>query len=267
MRWKTSSSERPSQDAILRLWEEYRETGDSRSRDRLILTFAPLVKHLAYGKIRGLPAHVGVEELISSGLEALIRSLDRYDPGKGATLEQFLWTRIRGAIMDELRRQDWAPRSLRRTEREVSRARRDFRAIHRRQPSDEEVSEAVGITEQKLRAHQRDLRAMSSVASLNVPVVDDERGSQEHGDLLVALDGDPEAAAFGKADSDALSAALATLSARERTVIRLLYFEEMTLVEIGQILGVSESRVCQIHRQVKARLHEQLAGGALALAA
>jgi RNA polymerase sigma factor FliA len=267
MRFTTSSSESPPQAEIVRLWEQYRDSGDSRLRDRLVLGFAPLVKYLADRTKRMLPAHVSDEELISSGLEVLVRSLDSYDPAKGATLEQFLWTRIRGAMLDELRRQDWAPRSLRKTERRVSCARRELRAVHRRQPSDEEVSEAVGITEQKLRAHQRDLRAMSSVASLNVPVVDDERGSQEHGDLLVALDGDPEAAAFGKADSDALSAALATLSARERTVIRLLYFEEMTLVEIGQILGVSESRVCQINRQVKARLHEQLAGGALALAA
>ena len=266
MQSETSSSERSSRAQNLALWHEYRESGDAKARDRLVLTFAPLVKYLAYGKVRALPAHVPVEELISSGLEALLRSLDRYDPEKGATLEQFLWARIRGAMVDELRRQDWAPRSLRRTERELSRARRDFRAIHHRQPSDEEVSLAVGITEEKLRAHETDARAMSSVASLNVLVSDDERGSLERGDLLVAHDGDPEAAAFGKVDSDALAAALAALTERERTVVGLLYFHDMTLVEVGQILGVSESRVCQINRQAKARLHEQLAGGVLALA-
>jgi RNA polymerase sigma factor for flagellar operon FliA len=262
----TSSRNDSSQARILRLWEEYRESGDARLRDRLTLTFAPLVKSLAYRKMRGLPAHAPVEELISSGLEALIAALDRYDPAKGATLEQYLWTRISGAIVDELRRNDCAPRSLRTTQRDVGRARRDFRAIHHRQPSDEEVSEAAGITVEKLHAHQQDELAMDSIGSLNVLISDREQGLTERGELLVASDGDPEAAAFGKVDSDALAAALDTLTARERTVIGLLYSEEMTLNEVGQVIGVSESRVCQINGAAKARLRERLAGGVLALA-
>jgi RNA polymerase sigma factor FliA len=264
MRSKTSSRDGSSRAQILRLWEEYRESGDARLRDRLTLTFAPLVKSLAYRKMRGLPPHASVEELISSGLEALIAALDRYEPAKGATLEQYLWTRISGAMIDELRRNDCASRSLRTTQRDVRGARRDFRAIHHRQPSDEEVSEAIGITVEKLHAHQRDELAVDSVGSLNVLISDRELGSTERGELLVASDGDPEAAAFGKVDSDALSAALENLTARERTVIGLLYYEEMTLVEVGQIIGLSESRVCQINGVAKARLRAQLAGGVLA---
>ena len=266
MQSKASSTDGSSRATTLRLWEEYRESGDARLRDRLTLTFAPLVKSLAYRKVRGLPAHASVEELISSGLEALITALDRFDPAKGATLEQFLWTRISGGMLDELRRSDWAPRSLRATQRELRGARRDFRAIHHRQPSDEEVSDAVGITVEKLHAHQRDELAMDTVASLNVMISDRDLGSTERGELLVAADGDPEAAAFGKVDSDALSAALDTLTARERTVIGLLHSAEMTLSEVGQIIGVSESRVCQINGVAKARLRVQLAGGVLALA-
>jgi RNA polymerase sigma factor for flagellar operon FliA len=267
MRFTNSSTDGPSRTSTLGLWKEYRETGDARLRDRLTLTFAPLVKSIAYRKLRGLPAHVPVEELISSGLEALITALDRYDPAKGATLEQFLWTRISGGIIDELRRNDWAPRSLRTTQRELRGARRDFRAIHHRAPSDEELSDAAGITVKKLHAHQQDELAMDSVSSLNVMVSDRELGSTERGELLVAPDGDPEAAAFGRVDSDALAAALDTLTVRERTVIGLLYSAEMTLGEVGQIIGVSESRVCQINRKAKIRLREQLelAGGALAL--
>ncbi|MEA2386940.1 MAG: polymerase sigma factor FliA [Thermoleophilaceae bacterium] len=266
MRLTTWTTERPMPAATLALWETYRESGDPRSRDRLVMTFAPLVKYLAYRKLRALPAHVSVEELISSGLEALLGALDRYDPAKGASLEQFLTARIRGAMLDELRRQDWAPRSLRTTERDVRHARRDLRAVHRRRPSDAEVGRAVGITPARLHTHQQDVLAMSAVGSLNAPVSDGELGSAERGDLLVALDGDPEAAAFGKADGEALATALATLTARERTVMGLLYIHEMTLVEVGQVLGVSESRVCQISGRVKARLHRELAGGALALA-
>ncbi len=266
MRFKTSSTDGSSGAQTLRLWEEYHRSGDARLRDRLTLTFAPLVKSLAYRKVRGLPAHAPVEELISSGLEALIGALDRFDPAKGATLEQYLWTRISGAMLDELRRNDCAPRSLRTTQRALRGARRDFRAIHHRQPSEEEVSDAVGITVEKLHAHQRDELEMDSVSSLNVMISDRDLGSTERGELLVSPDGDPEAAAFGKVDSDALSAALATLTARERTVIGLLYSAEMTLREVGQVIGVSESRVCQINGVAKARLREQLAAGALALA-
>ena len=232
-----------------------------------MLSFAPLVKYLAGKMKRALPAHVSGDELISSGLEALVRSLDRYDPDKGATLEQFVWTRIHGALVDELRRQDWAPRSLRKIEREVSGIRNNYRAVHRREPSDEELSAAVGITSEKLRAHCNDMRAKGSVASLNALVRDAEGGSLECGDLLVAADGDPEAAAFRSADSDALSGALEMLTTRQRTVLGLLYSQEMTLVEVGQIIGVSESRVCQISGEAKDRLHEHLAGGPLALAA
>src|SRR4051812_38755828 len=102
-----------SEDAQ-QLWRDYNRTRDTALRDRLIMTYAPLVKYIAYRKVRELPASCQVEDFISCGLEALINAIDRYDPEKGATLEQFAWTRIHGAILDELRRQDWAPRSVRR---------------------------------------------------------------------------------------------------------------------------------------------------------
>jgi RNA polymerase sigma factor for flagellar operon FliA len=263
MRVTRPSSQFPPQADTLRLWQEYRASGDSKLRDRLVLAFAPLVKSLAWGKKRALPAHFPVDELISSGQEALIRSLDRYDPEKGGTLEWFLWRRIGSAMIDELRSQDSASRAMRVTERTVSDARRDFCASHRRQPSAKEISAATGITEARLHVHRRDLCAIGSVGSLNAPVGEDEHGA-ERGDLLVAGDGDPEAVAFATADSDALSAALATLSDRERTVIGLRYFHEMTLGDVGELVGLSESRVCQINNRAKGQLRQQLAGGILA---
>src|ERR1700761_1532280 len=126
----TERADRLSADQALELWREYKRTGDRRLRDRLVLTFAPMVKFIVYRKVREIPARCEVEDFISCGLEALIRSIDRYDPDKGATLEQFAWTRIHGAVLDELRRRDWAPRSLRRWERDISRARERFIALH-----------------------------------------------------------------------------------------------------------------------------------------
>src|SRR6202012_1390779 len=130
---------RLSAEQSLDLWREYQRTGDSRLRDRLVLTFAPMVKYIVYRKIREMPARCEVDDFISCGLEALIKSIDRYDPEKGATLEQFAWTRIHGAVLDELRRFDWAARSLRRMEREMSRARERFNAIHGRKPTKAEL--------------------------------------------------------------------------------------------------------------------------------
>ena len=111
----TQEGHRISAEEVLALWTAYHDSGDRRMRDRLVLTFAPMVKYIVYKKIREIPARCEVEDFISCGLEALIRSIDRYDPAKGATLEQFAWTRIHGAVLDELRRHDWAPRSAWRT--------------------------------------------------------------------------------------------------------------------------------------------------------
>ena len=125
-----------------RCGSEYRRTGEARLRDRLVFMFTPMVRYIVYRKVREVPAQCDVEDFLSCGLEALIRSIDRYDPDKGATLEQFAWTRIHGAVLDELRRHDWAPRSLRRAERAINSARDSFIAEHERQPTREELAGA-----------------------------------------------------------------------------------------------------------------------------
>ena len=108
---------------VLAIWQEYQRTDDRELRDRLIFMFMPMVRYIVYRKVREVPAQCDVEDFLSCGLEALIRSIERYDPDKGATLEQYAWTRIHGAVLDELRRHDWAPRSLRRDERAINNAR------------------------------------------------------------------------------------------------------------------------------------------------
>src|SRR6058998_2961290 len=134
MKSPTSSGtrRRVSAEDALALWREYKETGSVQVRNRLVMTYAPLVKYIVFKKIRELPARCEVDDFISCGLEALIASIDRYDPEKGATLEQYAWTRIHGAVLDELRRQDWAPRSVRRWERDIERASESFSVLHRR---------------------------------------------------------------------------------------------------------------------------------------
>src|SRR3954451_11855853 len=259
----TKRSGRLSPEAALALWREYRTSGDGRVRDRLIMTYAPLVKYIVFKKIRELPARCEVEDFISCGLEALINSIDRYDPEKGATLEQYAWTRIHGAVLDELRRQDWAPRSLRRWERDIARARERFTSNHGRQPTTEELAEAMGTTPEELRARQGEISA-SDVTSLNTLVLSEEETNVERIDTIVSEDraADPEAAAMSEAAKARFRRAFSTLPEREREVAVLLYVKNLTLREIADILAVSESRVCQIHSELKRKLRDALKGEA-----
>jgi RNA polymerase sigma factor for flagellar operon FliA len=250
---------RMSADQALELWHEYRRTEDPRVRDRLVLTFAPMVKYIVYRKVREMPARCDVDDFISCGLEALIRSIDRYDPDKGATLEQFAWTRIHGAVLDELRRHDWAPRSLRRWDRELSKARDQFVGLYGRRPTREELASAMGVTAGELLRRQDEL-ARAQIGSLNAVVHSDDDAAIERIDTLPADDrhSDPESAAMTLAAKERFRKAFDCLAPRERKIAVLLYVYNLTLREIGEILGVTESRVCQLHAQILKTLRTQL---------
>jgi RNA polymerase sigma factor FliA len=256
----TQPRRRISTEDALKLWREYRATGDARLRNRLVMTYAPLVKYIVYKKVRELPAECEVEDFISCGLEALITSVDRYDPAKGATLEQFVWTRIHGAVLDELRRRDWAPRSLRRWERDIHKAREQFNLHHGRRPNVTELAAALNVSVDDLRTKQDEI-ALSDVTSLNTLVVADDETTVERIDTLADGDErlDPEAAATVSEAKTRFRAAFEELPRREREVAVMLYVKNLTLREIGDVLGVSESRVCQIHTQLKKSLKHSLA--------
>jgi RNA polymerase sigma factor for flagellar operon FliA len=250
---------RSSAPEALATWREYRRTGDRRLRDRLIFVFTPMVRYIVYRKIREIPAQCEVEDFLSCGLEALIRSIERYDPEKGATLEQYAWTRIHGAVLDELRRHDWAPRSLRRDERMINKAREGFLVAHNRQPSRVELAATLEMDPQELTGRLDDL-ARAEVGSLNRTVRSDESVTVERIDTLESsdTDSDPILSAERREAKQRFRAAFALLPAQEREVAVLLYVEDWTLREIGNRLGLSESRVSQIHTQLRRRLYDQL---------
>jgi RNA polymerase sigma factor FliA len=251
---------RPSAEQTLELWRTYKATGDPRLRDRLVLTFAPMVKYIVYRKVREIPARCEVDDFISCGLEALIRSIDRYDPDKGATLEQYAWTRIHGAVLDELRHNDWAPRSLRRWDRDMNRAREQFFALYSRQPTKAELSEALGITVGEFEKRREEI-FKAEVGSLNMFVLADEDTAIERIDTLESNDRecDPEAAAIRNDAKARLGAALERLPERDRKLAVLIYVHNLTLREIGEILGVTESRVCQLNGALTKKLRVMLA--------
>ncbi len=250
---------RISSEDALKLWQQYRATNDKAIRDRLVLTFAPLVKYIVYKKVREMPARCEVEDFISCGLEALIQSIDRYDPAKGATLEQYAWTRIHGAVLDELRRQDWAPRSVRRWERDIDKATESFTGVHGRRPTTSELADSLGVERDDLR-RRRDEITRSDLTSLNTLVLSDDETTIERIDTVASTDVsvDPVFCAAKDEAKAKFRAAFARLPQREREVAVLLYVKHMTLAEIGEILGVSESRVCQIHGALKKTLRLSL---------
>jgi RNA polymerase sigma factor FliA len=245
---------------VLSLWQQYKRTGDLALRDRLIFTFTPMVRYIVYRKVREVPTQCDVEDFLSCGLEALIRSIERYDPAKGATLEQFAWTRVHGAVLDELRRHDWAPRSLRRAERAINGARDSFLSQHERQPSRQELAVAAGMSPTELSGRLDEI-AMVEVGSLNKTIRSEDSTTIERIDTLESDDEalDPALSAERLEAKERFRAAFAQLPARERQVAVLLYVEGCTLRDIGARLGVSESRVSQIHTELRRRLRERLA--------
>src|SRR5271156_6830688 len=252
---------RTSATEVLALWKQYKRTGDMKVRDRLIFTFTPMVRYIVYRKVREVPAQCDVDDFLSCGLEALIRSIERYDPDKGATLEQYAWTRIHGGVLDEPRRHDWAPRSLRRDERAINTARESFLSIHEPQPNREELATQVGMTPAEL-TERLGHAAPAGSGSLNRIVRSDESATIERIDTLESTDEDcdPVAQAERHEAKQRFRKAFARLSKQEREIAVLLYVEDWTLRDIGERLGVSESRISQIHTQLRRRLYEQLSG-------
>jgi RNA polymerase sigma factor FliA len=241
------------------LWREYKATCDVGLRNRLVLTYVPLVKHIVYKKIRELPPSCEVDDLISCGIETLIGAIDRWDPEKGAGLEPFLWTRIHGAVLDELLRRDWAPRSLRRAERDMLRAQETFTGAHGRRPTRAELANMMKMTPAELSEKEYEIRRSDLTSLSSLAVTDGESEIQ----LIETLESDdlhadPEHQVAREEARVKLRRAFERLSPREREVAVLLYVKNLTLREIGEVLEVSESRVSQIHSQLKKRIRERL---------
>ena len=244
------------------LWREFKRTGDQGLRDRLILTYAPLVKYVAGRLGSGLPNHVEESDLVSYGLLGLISAIERYEPSRDVKFETYAVTRIRGSIIDELRSMDWVPRSIRARARDIERTIGALESALGRAPTDEEIAAKLGVTVEELGDSLLDI-SRSSIAAL------DElwTSSSGSGDPVALVDtiedplaAAPEAELAVTEIKEVLGDAIAALPEREKLVVTLYYFEELTLREIGEVLGVTESRVSQLHAKAVLRLKARLAG-------
>jgi RNA polymerase sigma factor FliA len=244
------------------LWLEFRKSRDQGIRDRLILTYAPLVKYVAGRLGSGLPAHVEEGDLVSYGLLGLIGAIERYDPDRDVKFETYAIARIKGAIIDELRAMDWVPRSVRARARHIERAITELEAKLHRAPSDEEIAQKLGITDEELEDSLTEI-SRSSIAALDELWTISSSG----GDQVALIDTiedtqgpEPQSALAQTELREALGEAIARLPEREKLVVTLYYYEELTLREIGEVLGVTESRVSQLHTKAILRLKARLAG-------
>src|SRR3954462_11092357 len=239
------------------LWRAWSVKKDSRARDRLVVSYSPMVRYLATKKLRELPSHWELDDLVSCGLLALVEAIDRFDPAKGATFEQYAWTRVSGAIMDDLRRQDWASRSVRRLARQVDRARDAFFVKTGRFPSDEELATKLELSLDDLPSHFEELDR-AELASLNAPSRTGDEGDLEIGDTIEAPVGEhePERATLAGERAAMMREAISRLSEREQTILHLVHVEELQGAEIGARLGVSESRVSQILASARQKLRQ-----------
>jgi RNA polymerase sigma factor FliA len=256
----TTGAQRLTSSEAESLWRNWKERRDSRSRDGLVLAYAPMVRYIASRKVRELPAHCELDDLASSGLVALMEAIDRFDPVKGASFEQYAWTRVAGALVDELRKQDWASRSVRREGRRIERARDSFFARVGTMPTEVELAKELGTTVDELRLSVDDIDR-SDIASLNAPSRSAEDSlPTEVGETIQAPEGecDPEPSLLSADRNAAVRAGIARLSDRERHVLSLVHVQELPGAEIGRMLGVSESRVSQILAGIRRKLKDQL---------
>ncbi len=222
---------------------------------QLVERYAPLVKRIALHLMARLPASVQLEDLMQAGVVGLLEASRNYDGGKGASFETYAGIRIRGAMIDEVRRGDWAPRSVHRKGRELQDAMVRLGKRLGRDPTDQEVATELGISLDEYHAIARDCLG-SKLFSL------DELGHDDDGpdDFLPSNGPSPEQDVQHEALRQQLAQAIASLPERERLVLALYYNDELNLKEIGLVLGVSESRVSQIHSQAALRLRSRLDG-------
>jgi RNA polymerase sigma factor for flagellar operon FliA len=242
------------------LWRRCKLNGDERARERLVVAYSPLVKYVAGRMASGLPSHVEEADLISYGLLGLIGAIERYDPDREIKFETFAVSRIKGAIIDELRSLDWVPRSVRARAREIEKVHAQLENNLQRAPTEQEMASSLDMDLEEFRDALLEIANSSVLALDDLWTVADPTGGQIS--LLDTIRDptaiDPHQEVDATELKDRLADAIESLPDRERLVIALYYYENLTLREIGEVLGVTESRVSQLHTKAVLGLRSSL---------
>src|SRR4029077_7773716 len=241
------------------LWSAYKTHATRDVRDQLIVHYSPLVKYVAGRVAVGLPQNVEQSDLVSYGIFGLIDAIEKFDPARGYKFESYAIARIKGAILDELRSIDWVPRSVRAKARAVEKAYAKLEAALLRSPTDAEVATEMGLGEQELHNVFNQISFVGLIALDEMLSVSGEPGSSTTlGDTIADKRDGPMAAFEVEEMKQILAGAINRLGDREKIVLTLYYYEGLTLAEIGEVLGVTESRVCQIHTKAVLQLRSRM---------
>lgn len=241
------------------LWERFKETNQQVDRDELIVYYAPLVKYVASRVAAGLPQNVEQSDLISYGMFGLIDAIVKFDPGRGFKFQTYAISRIKGAILDELRSIDWVPRSVRAKAKQLERATSKLEAQLHRPPTESELADEMDLTHAQLNNIYRQISSLGIVALDEMISFGGGGGDGATlGDTLADGSDGPGRMYEHVETRHLLSEAIATMGERERLVLTLYYYENLTLAQIGTVLGVTESRVCQIHTKSMMQLKSRM---------
>ena len=244
-------------ETVDELWVSYKALGDRATRDRLILHYSPLVKFVSGRVLSRLPDSLDGADLVSYGILGLIDAIEKFDPERGFKFETYAVPRIRGAILDELRSIDWVPRSVRAKARAADQAYTKLEHKLQRSPTDEELAVELGISQQELD-HLLRQTSRASDLQLDEVLFTGGQGFRTLGDTIADDDDGPGERLELQETRRLVARAIASLADRERTVLTLYYYERLNLSEIGEVLGVTESRACQIHTKAVHQLRHKL---------
>ena len=257
---KTPTPEQQKQqDSNRKLWESYAVARAPELREQIILQYAPLVKYVMGRLAISLPAVLDYEDILSFGTIGLIEAVERFDYEKGVKFETYAISRIRGAIIDALRSLDRLPRSVRQKAKDADKALVDLTSDLGRDPSDEEVAEAMGL---KLEAYRKHLVDASWITVSLDTMGTSHDGEEDSGGALGIADPDEENFDAGLEQQELigeLAGAIRELPEREQLILSLYYKEELTMREVSKVLDISESRVCQLHARALTRLRGSIA--------
>ena len=258
MRARQPIGNRLSPAEVAQLWHEFTTRPAAAVRETLILQYAPLVKFVIGRLMIGLPTIMDFDDVLSEGTTGLIEAVERYDPTTGVKFETYAISRIRGSIIDALRRADRLPRSVRKHHRKVEQMHQQLRELMVREPEDLEIANALGIP----LARYYGILTDASWVTVSLDKLLDTSGDSD-GYRPAEMPKDPDAEDVGRAVEQkeivaALTEAIEELPDRERLVVALYYQDELTQREIAKVLGISESRVCQLHARALARLRSTL---------
>jgi RNA polymerase sigma factor for flagellar operon FliA len=239
------------------LWKEWKVDGSRKAKDRLLAEYAGLARQTAQRVSIGLPSHVEIGDLVGAGVMGLIRAVETFEPEREIKFETYAVHKIRGAILDELRSLDWVPRSVRQKGRNLQKAYSILSSSLGRSPYDDEVAQHLGLTLVEFE------ELLSEVAPLTVLSLDEQEGLGDDAPNLSETIADPQAAdAMADMEESQLKGilreAIMGLPAKERLVVAMYHFEELNFKEIGRVMGVTESRVCQIHSKAMIKLRARV---------